>query len=171
MKSYAKQVLHIFIIGMANLKLDTLNRYKDGLPPPTTFTGDLASEYLIDGREQMQRRTEMKKVCQSCHSTSWANQHFAKLDTTVAETNKMTLAATQLLLKAWQEGWADQSNPFDEVIEQKWIRQWLFYANSVRYGSAMGGPDYAAFKNGWWALTENLQEIRDLIEVKAKGTK
>jgi len=67
---------------------------------------------------------------------------------------------------AWQNGWADRSNPFDEPIEQKWIRQWLFYANSVRYASAMtGAPDYAAFKNGWWSLTENLREMEEWLRL------
>ena len=49
---------------------------------------------------------------------------------------------------------------FDEANEQKWIREWLFYANSVRYAAAISGPDYATFKNGWWELTKNLQEMR-----------
>jgi hypothetical protein len=75
----------------------------------------------------------------------------------------MVLAATQLLLEAWDKGLADKSNPFDETIEHKWILQWLFYANSLRYGSAMSGPDYAAFKNGWWELTKNLHEMKQLI--------
>jgi hypothetical protein len=44
-----------------------------------------------------------------------------------------------------------------------WVKQWLFYANSVRYGSAMGGPDYATFGHGWWDLTHNLEEMRHLI--------
>jgi len=137
-----------------------LIKNKDGLPLPSTFTGELASEYLIDRDEQTQRQNAMKKVCLSCHSTSWADRHFARLDTTLAETDRMVSAATQVLLNAWNEGFADPSNPFDEVIEQKWIAQWLFYANSVRYASAMSGPDYASFKNGWWRLTKNLQEMR-----------
>jgi len=113
---------------------------KDGLPLPTAFTGELASEFLIDEKEQKSRQNKMIKVCQSCHSSSW-------------------------------KGLADNTNPFDEAIEQMWIRQWLFYANSVRYGSAMIGQDYAAFKNGWWDLTENLQKMKDLIELKAKKIK
>ncbi|MGB2696635.1 MAG: multiheme c-type cytochrome, partial [Candidatus Zixiibacteriota bacterium] len=141
---------------------------KDDLSLPTTFTGELASEYLIDEKEQMLRQTEMKKVCQSCHSTSWVDGHFDKFNNTLAESDKMVLASTKLLLEAWNKGLADQSNPFDQAIEQKWIKQWLFYANSVRYASAMSGPDYAAFKLGWWELTKNLQEMRDLIELKGK---
>ncbi len=132
----------------------------DGLPLATTFTDQPASDYLIDSAEQGRRQTEMKKVCLSCHSTNWANGHFAKFEKSNAETDSMVLASTKLLLQAWHKKLADKSNPFDEAFEQKWIKEWLFYANSVRYASAMAGPDYATFENGWWNLTENLEEMR-----------
>jgi hypothetical protein len=81
----------------------------------------------------------------------------------------MTLAATRLLEEAWEHGLADDSNPFDEAIEQKWIAQWLFYGNSVRYASAMtGAQDYTTFKYGWWGLTTNLEEMKEKIETKKK---
>jgi hypothetical protein len=45
----------------------------------------------------------------------------------------------------------------------------------------MSGPDYAAFKNGWWELTRNLQRMKDFLkfapaeepetESKGKGKK
>ena len=76
----------------------------------------------------------------------------------------MVLAATKLLLIAWDRGLAAKANPFDEAFEQKWIKQWLFYANSVRYASAMGGPDYASFEYGWWDLTRSLEEMRDHLQ-------
>ncbi len=145
-----------------------LIKNKEGLPLPTTFSGELASEYLINREEQMKHQTNMKRVCQSCHNTDWINQRFARLDSSIKETDEMTFAATQLLLKAWDIGMEDQSNPFDETIEQKWILQWLFYANSVRYGTAMMGPDYSTFKNGWWELTKNLQSMKDSLQSKAK---
>ncbi len=51
-----------------------------------------------------------------------------------------------------------------------WITQWLFYANSVRYGAAMAGPDYATFQYGWWDLTHNLKNMRYHLETEpAKG--
>jgi len=88
------------------------------------------------------------------------------MDLTIAETDKMTLAATQLLLKAWNEGLEDQSNPFDEMIERRWLKQWFFNANSIRFGSAMGGYDYIAFKNGWFQLIENLQEMQEMLTLR-----
>jgi hydroxylamine dehydrogenase len=136
---------------------------KDGLPLPTTFAGLPASEYLIDQAEQDRRQSEMKKVCQTCHGTSWSNGHFAKLAKTNVEADSMVLAATKLMTEAWKRNLADKTNPFDEAIEHRWIAQWLFYANSVRHASAMAGPDYASFENGWWEMTRNLEEMREYL--------
>ncbi|MCX7793645.1 MAG: cytochrome c3 family protein [Thermodesulfovibrionales bacterium] len=150
-------------------------RNKDGLPLPTTFTGEPATDYLISQEEQSKREAKFKNICKSCHSTSWVNNHFEKMDNTVKEVDSMILASTLLLVDAWKnnlaEGLPHGKNPFDETVEQMWIRQWLFYANSIKYASAMtGAPDYSTFKNGWWNLTENLQHMRDWIELK-KGVK
>ena len=76
------------------------------------------------------------------------------------------------MVETWDRGTEDRKNPFDEQIEKLWTRQWLFYSNSVRYASAMtGAPDYAAFKNGWWELSENLQKMRDMIDIKELSKK
>ncbi|QII13016.1 hypothetical protein KsCSTR_36370 [Candidatus Kuenenia stuttgartiensis] len=40
-----------------------------------------------------------------------------------------------------------------------WVKEWFFYANSIRFASAMIGADHATFKNGWWQLTKNFHEI------------
>lgn len=146
---------------------------KDGLPLPTAFTGEVAKEGLIDEKEQKKRKSVMSGLCIQCHATSWTSNHFAKLENTIKEVDSMSLASTLLLVESWKhnlaEGLPQGKNPFDEAIEQMWIRQWLFYANSVKYASAMtGAPDYATFKNGWWNLTENLQQMKDWIELKKK---
>ena len=152
----------------------SLLKNKDGLPLPTAFTGEMALQGLISKDEQAKRKESMSGLCKQCHATTWVNNHFTKLDHTIKETDQMSLNATLLLLEAWKHGLAEGlpqgKNPFDEKIEQKWIRQWLFYANSVKYASAMtGAPDYATFKNGWWNLTENLQQMKDWIEIKKKA--
>ncbi len=144
-------------------------RNDEGLPLPTTFTGEPATEYLIGQDEQQKRKKIMKAVCRGCHGTDWVEMHFAKLDNTIKETDSMTLAATRLMVEAWDGGLADKSNPFDEALEHKWVKQWLFFGNTARYASAMtGAPDYAAFKYGWWGLSTNLELMRDKIELKKK---
>ena len=85
----------------------------------------------------------------------------------------MTLTATQILATAWEKGAAQglpQSAPiFDEAIEKMWVEHWLFYANSIRYASAMAGADYGVFANGRWYLSKNIQEMADWLDFKLKG--
>jgi hydroxylamine dehydrogenase len=147
----------------------TLIRNKDGQPLPSTFTGELAGEFLIDAKEQARRQAIMKSVCRACHNMDVVDGHFAKLENTIKETDKMTRTATELMRKAWDLGLADKTNPFDEPLERRWMKQWLFYANSIQLGAAMMGPDHASFDHGWFDLTTDLQEMQERIDSKAKN--
>lgn len=140
----------------------------DNQPLPTTFLGKPAAEYLISTEEQDKRKEKMTSVCKACHGTSFTNLQLAKIEAVNREADQMVKAATDIMLDVWNKGIENNSNPFDEQIEILWQRQWLFYANSVRYGTAMMGPDYSAFKNGWWELSQTLQKMKDLNEIKSK---
>ncbi|MFQ3574353.1 MAG: multiheme c-type cytochrome, partial [Thermodesulfovibrionales bacterium] len=142
-------------------------RNKEGLPLPTSLTGEISSEGLITKEEQKKRQDAMKNLCNNCHSVNWVNGHFDKLNKTIAETDKMIHTTTMLMLDVWKSRVENQKNLFDETIEKMWVRQWLFYANSIRYASAMtGAPDYSTFKNGWWSMNENLQQMIDWYKLK-----
>jgi len=141
----------------------TVIRNKAGLPLPTHFSGEEATPFLIDEKEKARRHQKLQEVCLSCHSQSWVNGHFQRLDRAIQTTNQMTLAATEVMSAIWAEGLAQglaqNASPFDEAVEKKWIEQWLFYANSTRLASAMMGADYGVFANGRWYLRKNLQEL------------
>jgi len=150
----------------------TIIRNKAGLPLPTELTGEPVAKYLIGAKEQDKRQKTMKKVCLACHSQGWVDGQFARFENTIKTTNKMTLTATKILLSAWDngaaKGLAQKDSIFNEAIEKKWVEQWLFYANSTRYASAMIGADYGAFANGRWYLSKNIQEMIDWLEFKLK---
>jgi hypothetical protein len=135
-------------------------RNQDGQPLPVTYGGVPAQSFLIDGKTQKDRKRDMAVLCHGCHSTLWVEQHFAKMDGTLADVDQAVQAATRLMQKAWGKGTASRTNPFDEPIEITWTEQWLFFANSIRYASAMAGaPDYASFHNGWWDLRKAIAEL------------
>ena len=97
----------------------------------------------------------------------WVNRHFEKLDKTITKSNEMTATSTKVMLDAWQKGIEDRSIPFDEPIEQMWVRQWLFYTNSIRYSSAMtGAPDFTSFNHGWSDLTNNILNMKSAVDFK-----
>lgn len=148
---------------------------KAGLPLPTELTGEAVASFLIDSKEQWERTERMKKICLSCHSSQWVDGQFARFENTIETTNKMTLAATKLLLTAWEKGAARGLNQndsiFNEAIEKMWVEQWLFYANSTRFAAAMAGADYGVFANGRWYMSKNLQMMADWLEFKLSSKK
>ena len=142
---------------------------KAGLNLPTELTGEPVEKFLIDKEEMAKRQETMQKICLGCHSGQWVKGHFKRLDKSIETTNHMTLQATKILIKAWEEGLAEGlpqgQDPFNEAIELKWVEQWLFYGNSTRFASAMGGADYGVFANGRWYQNKNLQEMFDYIQL------
>ncbi len=144
-------------------------RNADGLPLPVTLDGELAAEGLIDADTMAERQALMSGICKKCHSTDWVNGHFTQFDAAVAEADEMVLKTTGLMSKAWNMGYADPANLFDEPIEHMWVNQWLINANTIRYASAMNGQDYAAFKYGWWGLSQTMAKMH--AEIKAAENK
>ena len=153
----------------------TIIRNKAGLPLPTELTGEPVAKYLIGPEEMAKRREAMEKVCMACHATSWVKGQFARFEKTLETTNAMTLAATKILLKAWETGAAkglsQGDSIFNEAIEKMWVEQWLFFANSTRFASAMAGADYGAFANGRWYLSKNLQQMSDWLRFRLQSLK
>jgi len=147
-------------------------RNKAGLPLPTELTGEPASAYLIDAKEQAKRRSAMKGICAGCHGSEWIDRQFERFDKTVKEMNDKTLTATRIMLEAWEEGLArglaDGDSLFNEALEKKWVESWLFYANSTRFASAMMGADYGVFANGRWYMNKNTAEMADWLEILEK---
>jgi len=150
----------------------TIIKNKAGLPMPTELTGEPVAQYLIDLKEQTSRRESMQKVCLACHGRNWVDGHFERLENTIKTTNEMTRTATKILASAWDQGvakgLAQKDSIFNETLEKKWVEQWLFYANSVRFASAMAGADYGAFANGRWYMSKNIQEMMEWLELKQK---
>jgi hydroxylamine dehydrogenase len=151
----------------------TIIKNKAGLPLPTELTGEPVAEYLIDPKEQEKRRNAMHKLCLSCHSYGWVKGHWTRFENTLKTTNEMTLTATKMMVTAWEKGVAkgltQNDGIFNEALEKKWVEQWLFFANSTRFASAMAGADYGVFANGRWYMSKNIQEMADWLELKLKG--
>ena len=145
-------------------------RNKAGLPLPTELTGEQIDEYVIGKDEQEKRQNRMEQLCLSCHSTNWVRGHFNRFENSLATTNKATLTSTKIILSAWDQGIADglaqKDSIFNEGIEKKWVEQWLFYANSTRFASAMAGADYGAFANGRYYMSKNIQDMMELFKMK-----
>ena len=144
-------------------------RNADGLPLPTDFEGGLAREYFIGPDVQAAHTQAMQATCKACHSTGWVDGHWRRYNNTLAQSNIATSAITDLMLEGWAKGYAqgpnNGGNPFDEYGERLWCDAWLFYANTIRFASAMaGGGDYGVFANGRYQLSQATAQMQEWIE-------
>ncbi len=144
----------------------TIIRNKAGLQLPTNLDGSFAADFLISADEAAARRTTMQQTCLACHDTSWVDGFFARLDNTIATSNQSVKAATQLMQRIWDKGYAKgltgSGSIFDEYIERRWSDIWLLYANNIRFVAAMaGGGDYGVFEDGRYHLTKSLMDMHD----------
>ena len=151
----------------------TIIRNQDGLPLPTDFGGGFASEYLLDDKGRGKARETMQATCLSCHDKSWVDGHWERFLNTIAESNAAARAATQIMAEIWKDGLATShlsgGNPFDEFIERVWTDVWLFYSNSIRFTSAMGGGgDYGVFADGRYHLTKAIRELEEWRKLRQK---
>ena len=109
----------------------------------------------------------MKQICNKCHSSSWTDNHFIRLYDVIETTNAYTLTATELMIEIWENGYANNSNLFDENIERQWTDIWLLHANSIRLSAAMGGGgDYGVFAGGRYQLTNKLYYMKEWIDIR-----
>jgi glutathione S-transferase len=140
---------------------------KNGLPLPTALDGTPAQNHLISKEEQEVRTERLKGVCQTCHSTQWVDGHFQQFHHTIETTNHQTRVATRIMVRAWENGAVSRKESlFDEAMERRWVEQWLFFANSTRFASAMMGADYGVFENGRWMQTRNAHELLETLRVR-----
>lgn len=143
----------------------TINKNKAGLPLLSELDGTPVASLLIDKKEQNIRNRRMQQICQSCHSSQWTKNHFARLDNAIEWTNSLTRQGTKILADIWKDGLArglpQNENIFDEDIERKWTSLWLFYGNSIRFSAAMGGGgDYSVFANGRYRMTHQIMKMQ-----------
>jgi len=136
-------------------------RNREGLALPTSLDGKLARDYLIGPAEQTARRKAMQAACLSCHDTSWVDGHWRRFENTIRKTDADVKLATEIMGDIWKEKYADlDGNPFDEAIEKRWMDIWQFYANTIRFASAMGGGgDYEVYADGNYHQSQAILEM------------
>jgi len=150
------------------IKADTsVIRNNQGVPLPTSFDGSSNKRFLIPETEQFMRKKKMTDLCQGCHSTQLVRHHLHQMDDSLGTIDKAVLNATVEMKKAWAAGAASDADPFDEPLEILWVEQWMFWANSLRYASAMGGtPDYIFGHSRWWEFNKDFQMLKDAAKQK-----
>jgi hypothetical protein len=120
-------------------------------------------------------RAKMKDVCIQCHSKSWVDAHFVRLDKVIQEYNDVYFKPAKAILdQLYEKQLLAKAKYFDERLEVEYYELWHHEGRRARMGAAMMAPDYA-----WWhgfyeckkRYNNFMEEARDLIEHNKKAYK
>ncbi|MGE4292724.1 MAG: multiheme c-type cytochrome [Desulfovibrio sp.] len=91
-------------------------------------------------------RSKMQDICNQCHSKTWTESHYAKLDQAVENYNEVYFKPAKAMLdKLYEAKVLDKTKFFDEELEVQYYELWHHEGRRARMGTAMMAPDYA-----WW---------------------
>ena len=109
-------------------------------------------------------REKMTKVCIACHSRSWAEAHFTRLDAVVANYNDTYYKPMKKLVDdLYEKKLLSKDKVLDEELEIEMYELWHHEGRRARFGAAMMAPDYA-----WWHGFYDLKKRVMSIEEKAE---
>lgn len=121
-----------------------------------------------NARPWLDRRKDMKSVCNACHSRTFADNFYEQLDAFVALYNdKFAKPGAKLMKLMTDEGLLTKTQ-FDDKLEWTWFYLWHHEGRRARHGAAMNGPDYAHW-HGMFEVAnrfymEMVPEIREAVE-------
>ncbi len=124
----------------------------------------------------LDRRKDMKSVCNSCHSSKTISNFYEQFDSLVNMYNDKFAIPGNKLMKLLKKEKMITDTPFDDNIEWTWFFLWHHEGRRARHGAAMQAPDYTQwhgmFEVAHRFYTEMVPEIKELIEhAKEKGNK
>jgi predicted heme/steroid binding protein len=100
-----------------------------------------------------ERRGQMTRVCQQCHSPSFFDNFFAQFDDAVELYNDKFAMPAQQIMQRLREGGHLTDLEFDEQIEWTYFLLWHHEGRRARHGAAMMGPDYVQW-HGFFEIAD-----------------
>lgn len=89
-----------------------------------------------------QRRANMKKVCQNCHTADYVDGFYKQFDDVVVLYNEKFAKPAQAIVKKLETAGKVTPTPFDEPIDWTYFFLWHHEGRQARHGASMMGPDY-----------------------------
>jgi hypothetical protein len=110
-----------------------------------------------------EKRSAMKTVCLSCHSRSWADNHYHQFDRAVELYNKEYFDPIKQGMDALYAEKYLTKDKFDEMIEYKYFEFWHHEGRRARMGASMMAPDFTQW-HGFYELAKHRLELKHMMQ-------
>lgn len=123
---------------------------------------------ITDSKSWVERRKDMKEICNNCHAREFANNFYEQFDAFIELYNEKFAKPGAKLMKTMVDAGLVTKTAFDDKVEWTWFYLWHHEGRRARHGAAMNGPDYAHW-HGMFEVAERfymemVPEVKELIE-------
>jgi vacuolar-type H+-ATPase catalytic subunit A/Vma1 len=106
----------------------------------------------------------MEQICLACHSQTWTNGHFERLDAVVANYNDNYYKPMKKLVdELYEKKLLSKEKNLDERLEIDMYELWHHEGRRARFGAAMMAQDYAWW-HGFYELKKRCMIIEEQVE-------
>ncbi|MCI0652602.1 MAG: hydroxylamine oxidoreductase [Planctomycetes bacterium] len=121
------------------------------------------------------KRTRMKQVCSTCHTSDYVANFYKQYDDFVILYNEKFGKAGQKIMAALEQEGLISKAQFDDAIEWTWFYLWHHEGRRARHGASMMAPDYAHW-HGMYEVAERfyqglIPQAREIAERAAAAGK
>jgi len=154
---------------------DVGNRISWTLRPPVSVKIDKNYKMNKNGISWVNRRRDMKNVCQACHGDSLINNFYNQYDNLINLYNKKFAIPGEMIMRALLANNLISNIPFDHKIKWIWFEIWHHEGRKARNGVAMHAPDYTQW-HGMYEVAKKfysylIPEVIQIIKLAKLGDK
>lgn len=148
----------MFVPTCATCHMSGINGLKVTHDTSERLSWYLASAISTQRPNYLQAQTNMKQVCEQCHTAAQIDRVYAQAEQVVASTNAKVQNA-QSIMDGLRKAGLLTGPPFSNPIDFTYFDLWHYDGRTSKHGAFMGGADFVQW-HGNYGLLEKTVELQ-----------
>ena len=155
----------MFVPTCATCHMSGINGLKVTHDPSERLGWYLADAISTRRPNSLQAQTNMKQVCEQCHTSAQIDRVYAQADQVVASTNAKVQAAKNIMDGLHKDGILT-GPPFSNPIDFTYFDLWHYDGRTSKHGAFMGGADFVQWHGNYGLLQKTVELQHDADELR-----
>ena len=155
----------MFVPTCATCHMSGINGLKVTHDPSERLSWYLANAISTKRPNYLQAQTNMKQVCEQCHTAALIDRVYTQADQVVASTNAKVQSAQAIMDGLHKDGILT-GPPFSNPIDFTYFDLWHYDGRTSKHGAFMGGADFVQWHGNYGLLQKTVELQHDADELR-----
>ena len=155
----------MFVPTCATCHMSGINGLKVTHDPSERLSWYLANAISTKRPNYLQAQTNMKQVCEQCHTAALIDRVYTQADQVVAGTNAKVQSAQAIMDGLHKDGILT-GPPFSNPIDFTYFDLWHYDGRTSKHGAFMGGADFVQWHGNYGLLQKTVELQHDADELR-----